>query len=328
MNPEIYKDISLMAEYNFSIGGAQRMLSAVSKKIRKPIYVLNDSQGPIQPIWDVDPIPGVPDAPIIISLVVDKYSFRTFSGKKQIKFCHSGESLENFLGNEQAKITKWLTHRGRVYNFWKERGFNIDLIPRGYIPYDKERLEITPIKRDQGVFISRVCPSKGPELAIQTFDNLAIPLYIAGSNELRDYISSLKKSIKGSNIAFIPPDEGSGMSLKLRDDLLRESKVLVHCSLGGMHDYLEYSILDGMIFNCVPLCITPEVEQFSVVEEKCFGRVVRNPTEAVEALEDILSNYGHYSLKVRDFMGEFLKDQEALWERWKVKIEEACLKLT
>lgn len=118
-----------------------------------------------------------------------------------------------------------------------------------------------------------------------------------------------------------------GISLRVRDELLKKSKILVHCSSGGMHDYLEYSILDGLIFNCIPLCITSEPSQFSVIEEKGFGKVVRNISEARNALKDMLLNYGSYLEKAQKFMGNFLENQDTLWKRWESKLEEVCSKL-
>ncbi|MDI3543736.1 MAG: hypothetical protein PWQ28_17 [Candidatus Woesearchaeota archaeon] len=325
MDKELYDKISLLAEYDFKWGGAQRMLSAISKRMNKAVYVLTDRKNP-EIIWDVVPIPEIPPTEIVFSPVVDKYQLRIIEGKKHIKFCHSGTSLENFSNNQVAKTLPWLTHRERVYQFWRNKGFNIDLIHNGYIPYDKTQIENTPVKKDQGVFISRIHPSKCPELAIKAFQNSKVPLYIAGSHEFRNYVESLKKDV-GKKIIFVPPDEGTGLSLKIRDDILRESKILVHCSLGGMHDYLEYSILDGLSFNCIPLCITPEPEQFSIVEKKRIGKVTRTTKEAAELIPEILDNYETYLKNAREFMESFLSNQNKLWARWESKLEEICSKL-
>jgi len=324
MNKEIYESISLLAEYDFPIGGAQRMLSIISKRMNKPVYVLTKNKI-IEPIWDINPIPEIPNTSIIFSLVVDKFKLQCFPGKKQIKFCHSGNSLENLVKNKKAKEINWLTHRKRVYGFWKNKGFNIELIEKGYIPYDKGEIEKTQNKKDQGVFISRICPDKAPDLAIDTFGN--IPLYIVGSHEFKDYISFLKKSINGKNITFVPPDNGVTVSLETRDNLLKESKILVHCSLGGLHDYLEYSILDGLIFNCIPLCITPDPKQFSVIEKNGMGKVVKTVEEAKMWLPQMLENYPYYVYNSQKFMNQFLKNQDNLWLRWESKLEDICLRL-
>ncbi len=324
MGKKIYDKISLLAEYDFQFGGSQRLLSIIAKRMNKPIYVLTNNKKPHK-IWDTYPIPEIPPTTIIFSPVIDRYKLQIIPGKKQIKFCHSGTSLENFVGNRDAKNISWLTHRKRVYEFWKNKGFNIDLIPKGYIPYDKTQIESTYIKKDQGAFISRICPSKCPDLAIQSFKNTGIPLYIAGSHELEDYVTSLKRN-DGADVVFVSPDDGVGIKLETRDNILRESKILVHCSSGGMHDYLEYSILDGLIFNCIPLCVTPEPEQFSVVEEKNFGKVVKNVEEARKALPELLDNYEVYLKRAQDFMNSFIANQDELWLRWESKLEEVCLR--
>jgi len=325
MDKTIYDNISLLAEYDFQIGGAQRMLSVVAKRMNKPVYVLANRKNPSK-IWDVTPILEIPPTKIVFSLVVDSYKLQIIPKKKQIKFCHSGTSLENFVDNPMAKDIPWLTHRERVYKFWKRKGFNIDLIPKGYIPYDKTLIEDTPAKNDQGVFTSRICSAKSPELAIKLFQNLGIPLYFAGNCEFRDYVESLNKNVS-ENIIFVQPDEGTGVRLETRDEILRKSKILVHCSFGGMHDYLEYSILDGLIFNCVPLCITSEPEQFLIVEEKRIGKVVKNVEEAKKALFYLLNNYESYVKRSQEFINLFIKDQGVLWQRWESKLEEVCSKL-
>ncbi|MBU4351724.1 MAG: hypothetical protein KJ939_01435 [Nanoarchaeota archaeon] len=300
------------------------MLSIISKRMNKPVYVLTKNKV-IGPIWDINPIPEMPKTSVIFSPVVDKFQLQSFLGKKQIKFCHSGNSLDNFVKDKKAKEINWLTHRKRVYEFWKNKGFNIELIEKGYIPYDKREIEKTPYKKDQGIFISRICPDKAPDLAIETFED--VPLYVVGSHEFKDYICFLKKSINGKNINFIPPDNGVAVSLETRDNLLKESKILVHCSLGGMHDYLEYSILDGLIFNCIPLCITPNPEQFIVIEKKGIGKVVKTVEEAKKWLPQILENYGDYVSNLQKFMKQFLKNQDDLWLRWESKLEEICSRL-
>lgn len=325
MNKEIYEQISLFAEYDFQLGGAQRMLSAISKRMKKPIYVLANKQNPNK-IWDITPISEVPPTKIVFSPVVDKYDLMTIPEKKHIKFCHSQDSLENFINNQNAKKLTWLTHRKRVYQFWSNKGFNMHLIPKGYIPYDKIKLESTALKRDQGIFISRIHPSKCPTLAIQSFQNSQVPLYIAGNYEFEKYVASLKENV-GKDIFFVPPEEGKAVSLKTRDNLLKKSKILVHGSSGGMHDYLEYSILDGLIFNCIPLCITSQPEQFSIVEKKRFGKIVRTVKEAKESIPEILDNYEVYLENAQKFMKSFLYNQNDLWLRWESKLEDICFNL-
>lgn len=325
MNPEVYDNLSLLAEYDFPIGGAQRMLATIAKRMNKPIHIITSSTSP-KMVWYTPTIPEIPKTDIIFSPVVDRYKLQIIPGKKQIKFCHSGTSLENFLDNPTARGIHWLTHRRRAYEFWRDKGFNIDLIEKGYVPYDKSQLELTPTKKDQGVFISRICPSKHPDWAMQSFQSTGIPLYLVGSHELGDYVLLLKAN-RGTDVLFVAPDEGTEVSLDVRDRILRESKILVHCSSGGMHDYLEYSILDGLIFNCVPLCITPDVGQFSIVEERNFGKVVKSVEEAKMILPELLDNYGFYLQNAQHFMRSFLGNQEELWSRWVSKLEDACLKI-
>lgn len=315
-----------MAEYDFTFGGAQRLLSIIAKRMSKPIYVLSE-HAQRMPVWDIEPIRGIPETDIIFSPVVDKYEFQIIPAKHQIKFCHSGLSLKNFINNADAKKTKWLTHRHRVCQFWKQQGFDIDLIPDGYIPYDGKKLEITNSKQDQGVFISRICPEKGPEHAIAAFEKAGIPLIIAGNNEFNDYVSQTSRLAKSRQTRFIPPDAGTGVSLKTRDEFLRASKIVVHCSSGGMHDYLEYSLLDGLLFNCIPLCITSEPEQFAIISENGFGEVVTNHDEAAQRLPKIIAEYELYLKKAQAFMLDFLKNQDRLWDRWESKLEEICSRM-
>ena len=149
----------------------------------------------------------------------------------------------------------------------------------------------------------------------------------SNSIEFEDYVSELKRNSDSKYITFIPPDEEIGVSLKVRDELLKKSKVLVHCSRGGLHDYLEYSILDGLVFNCIPLCITSDPSQFSIVEQKRIGRVVENISEAKSALIDVLMNYESYLVNAQEFMRDFLKKQDALWLRWESTLEKICLRL-
>ncbi|HOT85710.1 MAG TPA: hypothetical protein PLA55_01165 [Candidatus Pacearchaeota archaeon] len=325
MDKQFYEEISLLAEYDCQFGGAQRMLSTISRRMKKPVYILNSKKNPAR-IWDITPIPEIPPTKIVFSPVVDRYNLQILNQKKHIKFCHSGTSLENFAEHPFARGLQWLTHRERVYHFWKSRGFNIDLVPKGYIPYDMDSIEVNLKKKDQGIFISRIHHSKRPDWAISSFQNAGIPLFIAGSHELRDYVNLLKKDV-GQDVTFIPPDEGEGVNLNTRDDILRESKILVHCSSGGLHDYLEYSILDGLRFNCIPLCITPQVDQFSIIEERNIGKVIKSADEATEVIADIISNYDFYQRNAQKFMTSFINNQSELWSRWESKLEELCSKL-
>ena len=42
------KDVALIAEYNFTLGGAQRMLAAISKRMKKPIYLPFSKDKPLR----------------------------------------------------------------------------------------------------------------------------------------------------------------------------------------------------------------------------------------------------------------------------------------
>lgn len=324
MKKEIYDNLALMVEYEFTLGGSQRMLSTIAKRMEKPVYVLSSNKNP-RPVWDIKPKNDFSKEKIVFSPVVDRYKFQKLKGKNQIKFAHSGTSLENFVDNIDAKKTPWLTHRKRAYEYWNDKGFNIHLIPRGYIPFDKKELQINQFKENTSAFISRICPEKLPEMAAEISNSTDIPLYIAGSWEFRDYVEKIKEKNESENVRFVKPDRGIGVSLDLQDNILKKSKVLIHGSNGFFHDYLEYSILDGLVYGCVPLCITPDKKQFSVIEDKNMGRVVKNKGEAKEALKDLISNYDFYLENSKNYMKNFLNNQESLWKRWESSIENIVL---
>jgi len=324
MKKEIYKDLALIAEYNFPFGGAQRMLSIIAKRMGKPIY-LPTKEKIIYPVWDIIPINELPKEKIIFSPVVDKYNFQILKNKNQIKFAHSKTSLENFIQIEEAKKIPWLTHRERAYKYWKSQNFNIHLIPRGYIPFDKTKIEYTPNKEDSSVFISRICEDKSPDLAAIVSQKSGIPLSIVGSWEFKEYVRSLIKKYSSNTINFIEPDEKFGISSDKRDSFLKKSKVLIHCSKGNYHDYLEYSILDGLTYNCIPLCITPDKYQFSVIEKKGMGIVVNNIEDANKGIKKIIENYNFYLANAQEYMKHFFENQDNLWKRWEAAIEEIVL---
>jgi len=309
------KDLALVAEYNFTLGGAQRMLAIISKKMKKSIY-LPFSSGKPSPVWDVKSMMGIPKEPIWFSGVVDRYRFRKFPGKKHIKFCHSGTSLENFEKNKNDKDVIWLTHRKRAREYWRKKGFNIELVPKGYIPYYKTELDINPNKANSAIFISRIWEGKMPDIAAKICEKAKIPLKIAGSWEFKDYANKICKMYQSETIKFVKPDNGRGISEGLKEKLLWDSKILLHLSKGGLHDYLEYSILDGLTYGCIPLCITKDSKQFSIIEKKKIGRVVSNEIEAIKAIRDLLENYNFYLENSKRFMKNFFESQNTLWRRW------------
>jgi len=309
------KDIALVAEYNFTLGGAQRMLSIISKKMKKPIY-LPFFKGKPLPVWGIKPSVKIPKEPIWFSGVVDRYDFKKFPEKKHIKFCHSGTSLENFGRDKKDKDVVWLTHRKRAKQFWKKKGFNIELIPKGYIPYDKKMMKIIPDKDDSAVFISRIWEGKMPDVAARVCERAKIPLKIAGSWEFKKYANELMKTYSSNFVKFVKPKKSMGISEQLKEKLLSKAKILIHTSKGGLHDYLEYSILDGLTYGCIPLCITKDLKQFSVIEEKKMGIIVSSEKKGVEAVKRILDNYDYYLKNSKIFMDNFFKSQDTLWKRW------------
>ncbi len=318
LSKEVYDNLSIYAEYDSQLGGAQRMTSIISKKLNKPVY-LNEKKFDNSLIWDISPIEGVPPTKIVFIPIVDKYQFQELRNRNQIKFCHSGNSLKNFIENPKAKITPWLTHRERVNDYYKSRGFNINLIEGGYIPFDL-RLKKNLIKKDFSLFISRIVEDKKPKLAIDFAKKTEFPLIIAGSWEFQDYVSKLKEN-EGENIKFIPPDSGLGISEKEKRKLLEEARILIHCSDGGLRDYFEYSILDGLSYGCIPLCITSDKKQFEIIEKEKIGKVSSNLYEAKKNLNIILENYELYLKNVYSFMEKFIEDQDKLWQRWESSLE-------
>lgn len=309
------KDIALITEYNFTIGGAQRMLSIISKKMKKPIY-LPFFKGKPLPVWNIKPLVKIPKEPIWFSGVVDRYDFKKFPGKKHIKFCHSGTSLENFEKYKKTKDVVWITHRKRAKEHWKKKGFNIELIPKGYIPYDKKRMKIIPNKNNSAVFISRIWGGKMPDVAARVCERAKVSLKIAGSWEFKEYANKLMKTHSSNFVNFIKPKKSMGISEQLKEKLLSKARILIHTSAGGLHDYLEYSILDGLTYGCIPLCITKDPKQFSLVEKKKIGIVVSNEKEGAKAIKRILNNYDYYLENSKKFMDNFFKSQDKLWKRW------------
>lgn len=55
---------------------------------------------------------------------------------------------------------------------------------------------------------------------------------------------------------------------KVKEAILRECKILIHFSEGKLRDYFEYSILDAMLYGVVPICFTPDKEQFKIIQKK------------------------------------------------------------
>ncbi|MBT6735035.1 tyrosine-type recombinase/integrase [Candidatus Woesearchaeota archaeon] len=113
----------------------------------------------------------------------------------------------------------------------------------------------------------------------------------------------------------------AGVSESLKNELLSKTKILIHCSNGGLHDYLEYSILDGLTHGCVPLCVTSDSKQYSVIEENNIGRVVSNEKEGAIAIGEIIKNYEVYMDNISIFMNNFFKSQNRLWKRWENTFE-------
>lgn len=112
-----------------------------------------------------------------------------------------------------------------------------------------------------------------------------------------------------------------GVSEKEKRKLLEKAKILIHCSEGGLRDYFEYSILDGLSYGCIPLCITSDKKQFEIIEKEQIGKVSLNLDEAKKNLEIILENYDFYLNNLYSFMEKFISEQDKLWERWESSLE-------
>lgn len=316
---DFWEDVALVAEYPYQFGGAQRLLATLAKKLDKEIYLL-DTDASEALIWDQRATLGLPPEEIALSVVVDGREFRRLPSKRNVKICHSKASLERHAEKEAARATTWLTHRERPYRYWKQRGFDITLVPDGYIPYDHERLKYRSNKKDQAVFISRISEEKRPRSACEAAQSTDIPLVMAGSWDATELVRELRSDYPA--VHFPEPQQNRHVSLNQRNGFLEESKLLVHGSTGGMRDYLEYAILDGMLYGCVPVCITPDEDQFSIVRSRGLGKVVRDEDSLSEAMNHALNNYHEHLENVKDFMREFLAEQPSLMRRWEATLRE------
>ncbi len=314
--PYKINDIALIAEYNWNFGGSQRTLRILSDILRKPIYAPFKRDNNELIIWNKRGIYGIPKEDIVLSIVVDKYNLNIIPNKINIKFCHSISTISNYY--KKAKNVIFLTHRKRVYEYYKKKGLEIYLIPNGYTLYDKCDIKIAPDKKENMIiFISRINPDKFPVDLAKEFKKLNQKIVILCSRENTYYANNIFNILKGQkNVIIENPDLGFCFSEEKKFNLLSRSKILIHYSDGNYKDYLEYSLLDGMMTGNVPLCICNDKKQFDIIKTRKLGVVVRDISDLDKGIKEIYQKYNFYLNNIIDFMNHFIKDQPLLVSRW------------
>lgn len=312
-----FSQLALAIEYPWRYGGSQRLASILAKKLKKRLYLISEGKHKkITLCWDIRPLRKIPKEKIIFSIVVNKYFPVLIPGKCHIKFLHSAGTIEFLKNCNSIKDFYWITHRKRVYEYGKELGLRVYIIPDGYILYDKQSLPKIDIenKKDIGISVSRIDSLEKIRVLAQISKSTKLPVYIIGSPSNKEYshhINNLPRTV-----SFF-----GKISEKQKSKLLKECKILIHYSKGKLRDYLEYSILDGMLYGCIPVCISPDPKQFNILEEKNIGKNVSNLADVKKAIEEILSNYSFYYKNVRKFMEKFIKKQPLMFKRWKKTLE-------
>lgn len=315
-------DVALVAEYPWRYGGSQRLLDILARAWGKPIHLLPPAQPSL--VWNTTPTVGIPDEPVLLSIVVDGFQPRLVPGKKHIKFCHSRSTINRYWDHPRLNDVEFLTHRPRVRDHYRRRGLSISCVPDGYIPYDCIRPVEPAVKAEVSCCItSRLSPDKVPLALVAALNELPYVTYLVGSQEDRTYANDVRATVgRSRRVTVVEPDErGGGISEALQADYLRRSKVLLHHAIDGLKDQLEYSILDGLVAGAVPVCVTPDPAQFDLIEAQRIGRVVADLERLPGAIEDALSGYEAYRGAAVGFMADFASDQPAMLQRWRRTVE-------
>ena len=311
-------NLALAVEDASQYGGAQRLAAILSKRFGLPLHCISKSENG-KMCWDTRLDNSVPDEPVVFSITVDRYNKPiVLKSKFQIKFMHSMGTIA--FKKDQKPILKrfvWVTHRKRVYDQAKKMGFRIYLVKNGYIPYDYKKSPKLNLKKKENklISISRISKEKGIEKAIQLSKCISYPITIAGYNKDSKYFKKVEDmaSLFGVSVSGKITE---GQKIKL----LERSKILLNTTSGGYRDYLEYSILDGMLYGCIPLCITSDVKQFDIINKKKLGIVISDASRAGEATERILENYGMYYRNCRSFMKKFIGNQPKMINSYKATL--------
>ena len=306
-------DVALTLEHEFQYGGAQRLAAIFAERIGKDLYYIGDGVHRI-PCWNRKVINAVPPEKYLFSLTVDKSKPISIKGKVHIKFMHSFETIRRLNGFEAAKDFIWITHRKRVYESALDLGYDVYLIPDGFILYDHEPAFDIEKGGNLLASISRIERDNRVELAIDTAEGCGMPLCIIGTNKDHLYLEELKTR-SGKEIEFLGEINETEKLAALKKSIL-----LLHASDGKFRDYLYYSILDGLACGCVPICITPDIKQFEEINRLRIGKVVNTAAEAVSAVHEILDNYEGFKNRIENFMVKFMLDQKNMLNRYLVTI--------
>lgn len=310
-------DVALVAEYPWRYGGSQRLLHILARAWDKPIYLLPPGRPSI--IWNTPTTIAVPDEPVLLSIVVDGFEPRVIPGKKHIKFCHSRSTISRYWQHPQLEAVKFVSHRERVRDYYHQRGLSITYIPDGYIPYDGiPSAKLADEPEAACCITSRISSDKVPLALVAALGDLPHTTYLAGSQEDVKHASDVRRAISQlPRVNMVEPDQRDGAISEPRQaEYLRRSKVLIHHVSDGLRDHLEYSILDALVAGAVPVCITPDPEQFDLIEVQRIGRVVVDLESLPAAINDALRNYERYRAAAAGFMADFESDQPAMLLRW------------
>lgn len=312
-------DLALVAEYDWRFGGSQRLLSIVSDLLEKPIFLICDTPSPTGIIWNKRALVRIPEEPIILSIVVDTRKLNLYDGKQHIKFCHSRNTISQYSEDERLRNIQLVTHRDRVYEFYKLQGLHISLIKNGYILYDQKHVERNLDNKNPELIsiVSRVSSDKLPIAFLEQLALLDNPINILGSIEDIAYSREVMELIdRSDNITFIEPDLQEGFSEEKKIEYLKKSSYLLHFSTGGMRDYLEYSLLDGMITGNIPICISNDPQQFSLLEQRNLGASLADLHDLSHVLESLKQHRPELIENIYGFMEHFISDQPEMEKRW------------
>lgn len=327
MKGKCLSHLALCIEYEHRYGGAQRLASILSKKLKKPLHFIGKGSCKIR-CWDIKPINKIPSEKILLSIVVNKFTPISIHGKIHLKFMHSAGTIEYLLRRKDIKDYIWITHRKRVYKYGKSLGLKIYLVKNGYILYDKNKLPTVDLKGKKETLcsISRISQSKKILEIINTVKKVSLPLYLIGSIDSLDFSYSrvVEKLIRKSRF---PIHYFINISERMKEKILLKCKVLLHFSEGKLRDHFEYSILDAMLFGVVPVCFTPDEKQFEIIKRRKLGLVVNELSEVPIAIETAIREYEYFFNQDRKFMKEFITKQPTIFKSYLSTLKKIIKKL-
>ncbi len=317
-------DIALVSERNYRFGGAQRLLAILADLFDKPIYLPLESSDHLSErrpfIWSKPAVCGVPAEPVMLTgLVKSPSEFHYFTGKINVKVCHSIGSIEGCWKCGEAKQAYFLTYRSRVRDYYNDKGLRMWFVPNGIIPYDGSvyRSCYGPKDSDLISVNARLEPLKTPLTLFDFLAKLPYKIQIFGSIQNERFVNQIADKVTASsNMVLVANDLSEGVSQDLKNQLLQKSCISVHFSDGGYRDCLEYSIIDAWASGNIPICITADPVQFEEISKRKLGIIANSIEHLPLAIEAAFKKREELVDGISTFMAEFVASQRMLQERW------------